>query len=297
MKKIRKSKGDIFIDIWIYLVSIVLIIVTVYPFLNVIALSFNDYIDTVKGGIYIFPRKFTVQNYIYVLQNKFLLTGLYNSVLRTVCGTCLSLICSTMLAYTLSRTDFLARKVFSVLVIITMYISGGLIPDYLLIMKLKMVNSFSVYLLPMLLSAWNVFILRSYMSGLPFELQEAAIVDGANDLVIFFKVILPLCGPVLATIGLYCAVGQWNAWYDTYMYNFSDRSLTTLQYELMKILRESQADSIMEDVLAGSESAQRVSPESIKMAITVIVTIPIITVYPFIQKFFVKGVTLGAVKV
>ncbi len=293
--KVRNG-GNILIDTVVYILSFLIAVVTVYPFLNVLALSLNDYIDTVKGGIYIFPRKFTLQNYLYVLQNKFLLTGLKNSVLRTVLGTGFSLICSTMLAYTLSRRDFIARKFFSVLVIITMYVGGGLIPDYLLIMNLKLSNSFWVYIFPMLLSAWNVFILRSFIEGIPGALEEAAIVDGANDLTIFFRVILPLCTPALATIGLYCAVGQWNAWFDTYMYNFFDRSLTTLQYELMKILRESQTDSIMEDVLAGSESAARVSPESIKMAITIIVTLPIVCVYPFIQKFFVKGVTLGAVK-
>ena len=189
--KLKNGMDNIAIDTVVYILAAFVLVITLYPFLNVLALSLNDYIDTVKGGITIFPRKPTLQNYIYVLQNKFLVTAFRNSILRTVTGTVLSLICSTMLAFTLSRTDFIARKAFSIFIIITMYVGGGLIPDYLLIVDLKMINSFWVYILPMLLSAWNTFILRSYISGIPFELQESAIVDGANDLVIFFRIILP----------------------------------------------------------------------------------------------------------
>lgn len=272
-------------------------IVTLYPFINIMAISLNASEDTVRGGIYLWPRVFTLDNYRTIFQYSNLLTAFGNSVLRTLLGTLAGLFSASLIAYSLSRKDFVARRFVSLALAFTLYFSGGLVPVYMLIRDLNLLNSFWVYILPGLVSAWNVFILRSYIDGLPYVLQESAKLDGANDLQIFAKVILPLCKPVLATIALFLAVGQWNAWFDTFLYNGGRTSLTTLQYELMKILQNTSASSGSSGAVhGGQELANRVSPESIRMSITIVATVPILVVYPFLQNYFVKGLTLGAVK-
>ncbi|WP_373271240.1 carbohydrate ABC transporter permease [Paenibacillus sp. MY03] len=270
-------------------------IVTLYPFLNVLAISFNNSVDTVRGGITIFPREFTLDNYATIFAFDGLLTGFKNSVLRTVIGTIVGVLSASMMAYTLSRRDFQARKWMSVLFAMTMYFSGGLIPGYMLMRHLGLIGTFEVYIIPAILSVWNVFVVRSYIDNLPIALQESAKIDGANDWTIFWRIILPLCQPVLATIALFVAVGHWNAWFDTYLFNNMKAENTTLQYELMKVLQSTQSGNNYRDPNA-QQAIASVSPESIKMAITIVVTVPILLVYPFLQRYFVKGMTLGAVK-
>ncbi|MGO4545664.1 carbohydrate ABC transporter permease [Paenibacillus sp. 2TAB23] len=291
----RRNTGDKVFDTFIYIFMTIVAIVTLYPFLNVLAISFNDSVDTVRGGITIYPREFTLKNYETIFGFDGLLVGFKNSVLRTVIGTAIGVLSASMMAYTLSRPDFQARRWMSVAFALTMYFTGGLIPGFLLMKNLGLIGTFSVYIIPALLSVWNVFVVRSYIDGLPYALQESAKIDGANDWTIFWKVILPLCQPVLATIALFIAVGHWNSWFDTYLFNNRSPENTTLQYELMKVLLSTQTGSNYRDPNA-QQAISAVSPESIKMAITIVVTIPILMVYPFLQKYFVKGMTLGAVK-
>jgi len=291
----RRSTGDKVFDTCTYVFMIIVAIVTLYPFLNVLAISFNDSVDTVRGGLTIYPREFTLKNYETIFGFEGLLVGFKNSVIRTVVGTLIGVLSASMMAYTLSRPDFQARRWMSVVFALTMYFSGGLIPGFLLMKNLGLIGTFSVYIIPAILSVWNVFIVRSYIDGLPYALQESAKIDGANDWTIFWKVILPLCQPVLATIALFIAVGHWNAWFDTYLFNNRSPENTTLQYELMKVLLSTQTGSNYRDPNA-QQTLASVSPESIKMAITIVVTVPILLVYPFLQKYFVKGMTLGAVK-
>jgi putative aldouronate transport system permease protein len=291
----RRSNSDKAFDGFLYIFMIMVAIVTLYPFLNVLAISLNDSTDTIRGGIHIWPREFTFRNYNTILRYPGLITGFQNSVARTVLGTVIGVFSAAMIAFVLSRREFQARKFISMLFALTLYFSGGLIPGYMLIRNLHMINTFWVYIIPGLLSVWNVFIIRSYIDGLPIELQESAKLDGANDFTIFWRIILPLCQPVLATIALFVAVGHWNSWFDTYLYNGSKDSLTTLQYELMKVLQSTQSGNEAHNPNVVQNMAS-VSPESIKMAITIIVTVPILVVYPFLQKYFVKGMTLGAVK-
>lgn len=297
-KAFRPTLSDRVFDIANYTFMTLVMLVTLYPFLNVLAISLNDSVDTVRGGIYIWPREFTFENYIQIFQYKGLLTGAKITLLRTAVGTLLGLISGTMLGYVLSRVDFQGRRFMSVFLALTMYFSGGMIPGFILIRDLHMMNTFLVYVIPGMVSAFNVFVIRSFIDGLPYSLQESAKLDGANDFKIYYKVILPLCSPVLATIALFLAVGQWNSWFDTYLYNGLSPHLTTLQYELMKVL-QSTTQGTGGGMAAGqnmAEQIKKVSPESIKMAITIVVTVPILLVYPFLQKYFVKGMTLGAVK-
>jgi len=293
---IGKLKKVSIVDIIIILIMCFVLVITVYPFLQVVAISFNDATDTVRGGIHIWPRVFTLNNYKEIFaSNSNIITGFVNSVLRTVIGTVLGVLCSAMLAYTLSRKDYMFRKPISILFVLTMYVSGGLIPEYMVIKNLGLINHFSVYILPGLLSAFNIIVLRSFMDNLPFELQESAKIDGANDFTIFRKIIFPLCLPVIATVALFIAVGQWNAWFDTYLYAKKDY-LTTLQYELMKVLDNAAAGVKAADINSQGLKKVTSNPESIKMAITVITTVPIVCVYPFLQRYFVSGMTIGAVK-
>lgn len=298
MVKFRREKSDYAIDIFIYLVMAFIVVITLYPFLNILAISFNDSVDTVRGGVGIVPRVFTLDNYKQVFKNDNLISAFFVSVLRTVIGVVTSLVSSCMFAYTLSRHDFVCRKFFSVVLLITLYVSGGLVPDYMLIRQLGLINNFWVYIIPALIGGWNVIVIRSYMEGLPLSIQESAQVDGANDFVIFYKIIMPLSLPVIATISLFIAVGQWNAWMDTYMYASSKEGLSTLQFELVKILLSSQtaADASQSINSTSLDNVSRVSPTAIRMAITVVATVPILFVYPFVQKYFISGMTLGAVK-
>lgn len=292
--KKKKNKFEAF-DIVLLVVMLFIVVITLYPFLNVLAISLNDATDTVKGGMHILPRKFTLQNYKEIFNGSTKLPiAFVNSVLRTVIGTITGVIATTMIAFTLSRRDFVFNKFVTMLFVITMYVGGGLIPEYLVIRKLGLVNNFAVYILPTLISAFNVIVIRSFMDGLPEALYESASIDGANDWIVFTKIVFPLCLPVIATIALFIAVSQWNSWFDTYIYARTNDSLTTLQYELMKIMDNAAATVDIHN--PNLENTARSNPESIKMAITMVATIPILLVYPFVQKYFVSGMTLGAVK-
>ena len=271
---------------------LLLIVITVYPFLNVLAISLNDSIDTMRNVNFIIPRKFTLSNYTYIFKENNLGGAFAMSVLRTVAGTAAGVICTAMLAYVLSRKDFYFNKLFTILFVITMYVSGGMIPEYLLMTRtLNLGNSIWVYILPGLIWVYNLILMRSFIEGLPMALQEAAKIDGANDFTIWWKIILPLCTPTLATVALFYAVGQWNSFMDTYLYA---RDLPTLQYVLYEIME--QATIQIDPHAQASDLKNAVSPMSVRMAITIVATVPILIVYPFLQKYFVGGMTLGAVK-
>ncbi len=293
MDRIKNTRrGEKALDYILLIFCLLMIVITVYPFLNVLAISLNDPMDTMRNVNFIIPRKFTLSNYIYVFTENNLGKPFLISVARTLIGTAVSVLCTAMLAYVLSRKDFYFNKSFTVIFIITMYVSGGMIPEYLLLTRtLKMGNSFMVYIIPGLIWVYNVILMRSFIEGLPFALQEAAKIDGANDFVIWLKIILPLCLPSLATVALFYAVGQWNSFMDTYLYA---RELPTLQYVLYEIMEKA---AIKIDPHAQTDQLKNaVSPLSVRMAITIVATVPILVVYPFLQKYFVGGMTLGAVK-
>jgi putative aldouronate transport system permease protein len=285
-----------FADMIILIVLLWVIVITLYPFLNVVAKSFNDPIDTVRGGITIYPRKFTLNNYADLfLAGSNLPSAFRMSVTRTLVGTLLGVMANAMFAFALSRQDFMFRRLFMTMLLVTMYVGGGIIPTYLLMRFLGLLNNFLVYIIPALIGAFYVIVIRSFMNTIPLSLQESAKLDGANDFSIFVRIIFPLCKPVLATIALFIAVGQWNSWFDTYIYCRSAKGLSTLQFELMKVIDSAQS-AISTDIHSEALKTARRNPEAMKMAITVVATGPILVVYPFLQKYFVTGITLGAVK-
>lgn len=276
------------------LFMIMFVIITLYPVLNTLAISLNDGTDALRGGIYLLPRKFTWKNYITVLQKDNLIMGAYITVARTVIGTALALFANAILAFIVSRKRFMFKKQLSLFWVITMYVNGGMIPTFLLFKTLHLTNSFWVYVIPGMFSAFNMLVIRTYMNGISDSLEESAQLDGAGYTTIFLKIISPLCKPVYATVTLFVAVGQWNSWFDAMLYNRMSANLTTLQYELMKLL--SSVTNQGNSVEAMKNAAGSVTPTSVRAAATILTMLPIICLYPFLQRYFVTGLTIGGVK-
>ncbi|MCY9659943.1 carbohydrate ABC transporter permease [Paenibacillus chondroitinus] len=276
-----------------------LVIVTLYPFLHTLTVSFNEGNDTLRGGLYLWPRIWSLQNYRAIFISGTIYHAAWISVARTVTLTVLGVFLTSMLAYTLAQPHYLFRKIIGVLFVLTMYFNAGLIPNYFLIKQLGLLNSFWVYILPGLVSAFNLIVIRTYIKSLPGSLVESAKIDGAGDFTIFLRIIFPLCTPVLATIALFIAVGSWNSWFDTFLYASSDIKLSTLQYEMMKLLGSTMSSNSDPALLNGVNTGQSkgmVTPASVRAAITIVTAVPILLVYPFLQRFFVVGLNLGSVK-
>ncbi len=292
------SLGDQVFDTCNIIFMLLLVIVTLYPFINMFAISFNDANDAIKGGIYLWPRMWTWSNYQYIFNESAIYHSTFISVIRTVLGTVISVFCTAMLAYTLSRQDYVLRKFVTMFFVFTMYFSGGLIPGYLLIKNLGLTDSFWVYIIPGIIGVFNMIVIRSFIEGLPEGILESARIDGAGEFTTFLRVVLPLTVPSLATVSLFVAVGQWNSWFDVFLYNSSNQQLSTLQYELMKILQTSNTATTQSaaDVYAQSSSTHTVTPTSIRATMTIVASVPILMVYPFVQKYFVQGMTVGGVK-
>lgn len=294
----RGKKRDVVFPVVNTLFLCLLMFVTLYPVLNTIAISFNDGIDAVRGGIGIFPRVFSVEAYRSLLTDEQIYNAFFISVARTVITTILNVVLTSMLAYTLSRREYLLRRFITLAMVLTMYINAGLIPNYLLISKtLKLGKTFWVYIIPTMFSCFNMIVIRTYILGLPEALVESARIDGANDLRIFWQIIFPLCTPVLATVALFVAVGSWNQWFDTQLYNGSKKHLYTLQYLLkMKLATSMQSMNAANTSTDALANASKSTPVTIRCAITVVSALPIMVVYPFLQRYFVTGMVLGGVK-
>ena len=282
MKRRKSSFGDKIFTVCNVLFMIAFVVITLYPVLNTLAISLNDGTDALRGGIYLFPRKFTMKNYMTVLEKDNLVTGAYITVARTVVGTVLSLVTNAILAYIVSRKRFLFKQQLSLFWVVTMYVNGGMIPTFLLFKGLHLTNSFWVYVIPGMISAFNMLVIRTYMNGIPDSLEESAQLDGAGYMTIFWKIISPLCKPVYATVALFVAVGQWNSWFDAMLYNRMSSEYTTLQYELMKLL--SSVTNQGNSAEAMKNAAGTVTPTSVRAAATILTMLPIVCLYPFLQR-------------
>lgn len=300
---LRDGWSGLIMDVVIYLVMFFIILITLYPFLHTVAVSFNDALDSLRGGIGIWPRQFTTFNYTNLFQDDRIVRATFVSIARTVIGAALNLFACMCLAYTLSRKEFVLRFFMLRMLIFTMYFSSGLIPFFLLLRHLGMLNTFWVYVIPGMVSAWNVVILRSFIeNSIPDALIESARIDGATEFTTLFKVVFPLSLPVVATVLLWVSVGQWNSWFDVAVFNSGRQDLSTLQFELRRILEQTlqvgggaqHAAEIGAEAAAGMR--QVTTPQATRAAMTIVATLPILAVYPFLQKYFVKGMTLGGVK-
>ncbi|HEX2945524.1 MAG TPA: carbohydrate ABC transporter permease [Clostridia bacterium] len=295
----RTQINDVIFNGFNGIFMLLLIVVMLYPFLNTVAISFNDGLDSVKGGIYLWPRIFSLQSYKAVFFGGAVYHAFFISVARTVIATVLNIFITTMLSYALSRREYILRKFITVIVVLTMYFNAGLIPYYLLYKSLGLRNSFLVYIIPTMISAFNMVVIRTYIRTLPESMVESARIDGAGEFRIFLRIIFPLCKPILATVALFVAVWQWNQWFDTFIYNSGVQNLSTMQYELMKLLTSTTSANSNPSLVGGvgaTGATNLVTPISIRSAITVVAAVPMIIVYPFLQNYFVVGLAVGSIK-
>lgn len=297
--KIKESKGyRVFCVINVILMT-ALGIVMIFPYLNTLAKAFNQAADSARGGITIFPRVPTLENFKTVLTANGIGRAAAVSVTRVVISVVLSIMVQFGAAYALT-TKFPGKKFFNLMYSIPMFISAGLVPTYVLISKIGLLNNFWVYILPGLFSFYNVVIIRTFIqSTIPQSLFESAKIDGADEFKIFFRIVLPLSTPILATIALWVMVGQWNDWTST-LYYIRKSSLFTLQYIMMQLVKESERiQQMIQAAIEAGESVDivaRPTSDSIIAAQVIVTTVPIICVYPFLQKYFVKGIMMGSVK-
>lgn len=288
----KTSKAGMLFDAINYIFMIMLCITMLYPFMYLLSLSLSPS-DISFAKIYIIPPRITLANFEEVLSSSYILSGFYWSVLRTVLGTLLTLIATLFTAYPLSRKYFPHRGFWTGFIVFTMFFSGGMIPNYLLIRRLGLMDTLGALILPPLISTYNMIIVRNYLMSIPESLEESARIDGANEIVILFKIIIPVSVPIIATLILWTAVGHWNAWFDSMVY-ITDAKKQVLQVVLRRVVLEGTQQ--MMELNTRIDDPTAVNPETIKAATTMVTVIPIIILYPFVQKYFVKGIMVGSLK-
>ncbi len=287
---VKKRRRFSLFDILNTVFMVALAFVFLYPFWQTLVISFSTPEYASSLGVKLFPPSVTLDSYKSVFKTGSIWVGYANTLLRTVTGTVLTVLVTYCAGYAISRKNLPFKRAITFFITVTMFFSGGLIPTFLTIKSYGLVGSRLALILPMMTSAWNIIITRNYIAGLPDELEEAALVDGAHPLKIVFQVMVPLSMPIVAVLALWTAVGHWNAWFDAMIY-CSGESKIVLQLVLRRLLIDSQAEtSILQSTVAAT------TPESIKDATIIVAILPIVCVYPFLQKHFTKGVTLGAVK-
>ena len=267
--------------------------ISLYPFIYIASISLSGIAEASKIGFHLYPENITFQSYKMVLESEMFYRQYFNTILRTVLGTALAVLVTSLYAYPLSRGAMPNKKFFINFALFTMLFGGGAIPTYLNMRNLGLIDNFLVLILPGAISAYNFIIMKSFFEGIPNSLVESAQVDGANQFVILFRIVYPISLPVLCTVGLWVAVANWNAWYDAMIYiNTEDKQV--IQNLLRKLIMETNSEFVDRGIV--NTDVLNYSTETIKAATTMTIIIPILCVYPFIQKYFVKGVTLGAVK-
>ncbi|MFC6334389.1 carbohydrate ABC transporter permease [Paenibacillus septentrionalis] len=290
---LSQRQKDRIMDSLITVILFVIFIVMFYPFYYVLILSFNKGTDSLTGAIYFWPRAFTLENYERFLSDPHWYKAFLVSVMRTLSGTVLGVLFTSLVAYGLSHQQLLFRKTYFTIIIFAMYFSGGLIPYYVVLRSIGLLNTFGVYIIPSMLSTFFLLIAISFFRDIPGELKESAHIDGANEFVIFYKVILPVSMPLIATMSLFTGVGQWNSWLDS-AYFVQSENLRTLAFRMMEVINKSNAP--MDSIAIANSASAGVTSYSLQLAAMVISVLPIVCVYPFLQKYFVQGVMLGSVK-
>ncbi|MBE5040631.1 carbohydrate ABC transporter permease [Ructibacterium gallinarum] len=289
----HRTKAEKIFQIFNVIIMLLICASMVYPFLYLLARSLSSP-EISSLSFSIIPQGTTLENFGKVLGNEDIAVGFKNALLRTLLGTAVNLIMTVFAAYPLSKRYFPHRTFWMGLVIFTMFFSGGLIPSYLLIKKLHLLNTLWVLIIPGAISTYNMIIMRNFFMSLPESLEEAALIDGANEMLVLFRIVIPMSKPILATIALWSMVGHWNAWFDALIYN-TEPSLQVLQVVMRRIVLEGTAQMLNPNA-SSNNFHQIVNPENIKAATIMVTTIPIIMVYPFLQKYFVKGILVGSLK-
>ncbi|MFD2700404.1 carbohydrate ABC transporter permease [Paenibacillus shunpengii] len=290
-----ESRGDRYVMTAIYILLGLVSLIVLYPIYFVLIASISSPEEVMLGKVWLWPKSLSLVGYERIFENNELMKGYLNTILYTVIGTALNVVMTIAAAYPLSRQDFKGRNAFTVLIVFTMFFSGGMIPTYLLIKDLGLLDSFWVMILPTAVSVWNILIMRTFFqSSIPKELQEAAFLDGCSNLKLLVRIILPLSGPVLAVMVLFYAVGHWNSYFNALIY-LSDRDKYPLQLFLREILIQDQMQNMV-DLGSDTYSKSLMEVEAIKYAAVMVTNLPMLILYPFLQKYFIKGVMIGAIK-
>ena len=299
--KVKKATSDYVIVILMVVIVSVVAIVTLFPFLNALAISLNYADDTILGGVTIYPRRFTIANYKNIFGQTTIWHAYGVTFARTILGTIGGLLVTGSMAFALSRKGLVGRKGYTVLCLIPMCFGGGLIPTYFLIKTLGLTNTFWVYIVPSLVNVWNMLLMRSYFQSIPDALEDSARIDGANYFTIFFKIFWPVSKPIVATIALYFGVAQWNDWYTTFVY-VTDPNLKPMTSVLLSIINEASFAERMAamgtdaSLIGQAMKGKAVNVRSITMATMITSIVPIVVIYPFLQRFFIKGIMIGSIK-
>lgn len=291
----NKHIGEKIFNVVNFLIIIIFTIMCFYPFYYVFIYSLSDPNLAASKGVYLWPVGFTTNTFQKLLGGEGIFGAVFISASRAVFGTLITIFCSSLFAYILTKEQLFLRKYIYRFVILTMYISAGLIPWYMTMMSLGLKNSYLLYILPSAVVGFYIVLLKTYIESIPPSLEESAMIDGAGYLTRYTKIIMPLCKPIIATVSIFSAVSQWNQWQDNF-YLVSDSKLMTLQLMLYNFLRSTQATSLSSSFSAGLSQAQQITPMSIKMTMAMISILPIIIVYPALQKHFAKGIMIGAIK-
>ena len=284
------SAGNVIINVFMALV----IFLALYPIWYTVVVSFNNSEDTLRGGIYWLPRQFTFESYKMVFQDRSILNAFVVTILKTVIGTVVSVFFTAMVGYAFSKKHIMGNRVYTIIGTVTMFFGGGLIPTFILYKNIGLYDNFLVYILPAMFKFYNMIIFMSFVRERPAGLEESAKLDGANDFTIFIKLIFPLSMPVVATIALFNGVAQWNDYFTGVMY-INDAAKQPIQTFLYRIIASASASKAVVSMPAGI-SVQQVSSQSVRLATMVVTTLPIVCVYPFLQKYFVKGMLIGSIK-
>lgn len=290
---IRRSRGEVTFGVFNYIFFILLCIVMVYPFWHVIMMSLSSVEATAKGGIFLWPKGFNLDTYTQVFKDPSIWSGYFTTLMVTIVGTFLGTLFTATTAYPLSKKNLPFAKTMLLLVLFTMLFSGGMIPGYLLMKGLRLIDNRWSLILPGLISAYNVIIMKSFFLTIPESLEESAKIDGATEVTVFWKIVLPLSKATVATIALFTAVGYWNDYFSTVLY-INTKEKWALQAVLRYML--TNTNQAMQSAGITVAAATNVTAATIKSASVVIATVPILCVYPFVQKYFVKGVMIGGVK-
>lgn len=295
---IRKTTEDKVFEGIILAVMLFTLIITAYPFYFVVIMSLNDGVDSARGGIYVLPREFTIDNYKRFLSDPSWKQAMIVSVAKTLIGAVLTVLFTCLIAYGLTPKDLLFKRFYNIVMLSFMYFSSGLIPYYLVLREIGLLNTFGVYVIPTMFSIYYCLLARSFFSTMPDSLFESAKLDGAGQIRIYLQIVLPLSKPLMATLFLFAAVNQWNSWSDTAFFAAGNRDLRSLAYLMRDVIMRNQIGSgpggDMASVVA--QQYRRTTAQSVQFAAMVIAVLPIMLVYPFLQKYFVQGIMIGAVK-
>ncbi|MCQ2981936.1 MAG: carbohydrate ABC transporter permease [Treponemataceae bacterium] len=293
-KQYKKLNSATSGDVLLYVIMLAICFITLYPVWYTIIVSFNDSKDTMMGGMYWFPRKFSLESYRSVFQDQSIIQSFRVTIAKTIVGTVVHVLFTAMVAYAFSKKHIMFNKFYMLMGTITMFFGGGLIPYFIVIKNLGLIDSFWVYIWPAMFSFYDMIIFMSFFRELPAGLEESAHLDGANDMIIFIRIVLPLSMPVLATIALFHGVYQWNDYFTGVLY-INKANLQPIQTFLYRIVASASASKQVVAMPAGFTASQ-VSSTSVRLATMVVTTAPIVAVYPFLQKYFVKGMMIGSIK-